>query len=199
MKLTCAGTKIANLLYPKTIRIGNKTTTKLLNAQVILKKSKRDVEIKILLNGQRNTQNLLSQKKKLRRAYFLSCLLRCLSTKMSVTHAMQAIFSCRIFIIHLDLIRYAPLFQKNKFDYDLNDILSMLFHSRIIAPSSNLSSLESAQRFLEQPKCELHQVYRALEVIANENDFFQSELYKSSQNVINKKRSPLLRLHQLLL
>jgi hypothetical protein len=42
-------------------------------------------------------------------------------------------------------------FKKNKFDYDLNDILSMLFHSRIIAPSSNLSSLESAQRFLEQP------------------------------------------------
>ena len=83
-------------------------------------------------------------------------------------------------------------FKKNKFDYDLNDILSMLFHSRIIAPSSNLSSLESAQRFLEQPKCELHQVYRALEVIANENDFFQSELYKSSQNVINKKKKSFI-------
>lgn len=83
-------------------------------------------------------------------------------------------------------------FKKNKFDYDLNDILSMLFHSRIIAPSSNLSSLESAQRFLEQPKCKLHQVYRALEVIANENDFFQSELYKSSQNVINKKKKSFI-------
>lgn len=81
--------------------------------------------------------------------------------------------------------------QKYKFDYDLNDILSMLVYSRIIAPGSKLSSLESAQRFLEQPKCELHQVYRALEVIAKENDFFQSELYKNSQNVINRKKEVL--------
>ena len=81
--------------------------------------------------------------------------------------------------------------DKYKFDYDLNDILSMLVYSRIIAPGSKLSSLESAQKFLEQPKCELHQVYRALEVIAKENDFFQAELYKSSQNVINRNREVL--------
>lgn len=81
--------------------------------------------------------------------------------------------------------------QKYKFDYDLNDILSMLVYSRIIAPGSKLSSLESAQRFLEQPKCELHQVYRALEVIAKENDLFQAELYKNSQNVINRKKEVL--------
>ena len=81
--------------------------------------------------------------------------------------------------------------DKYKFDYDLNDILSMLVYSRIIAPGSKLSSLESAQKFLEQPKCELHQVYRALEVIAKENDFFQAELYKNSQNVINRNREVL--------
>lgn len=92
----------------------------------------------------------------------------------------------------LGLDKICTSISKNKFDYDLNDILSMLFHSRIIAPGSNLSSLESAKRFLEQPKCELHQVYRALEVIANENDFFQSELYKSSQNVINKKKKSFI-------
>ena len=81
--------------------------------------------------------------------------------------------------------------EKYKFDYDLNDILSMLVYSRMIAPGSKLSSLQSAQRFLEQPKCELHQVYRALEVIAKENDFFQSELYKNSQNVINRNKEVL--------
>ena len=81
--------------------------------------------------------------------------------------------------------------EKYKFDYDLNDILSMLVYSRIIAPGSKLSSLESAQRFLEQPKCELHQVYRALEVIAKENDLFQAELYKNSQTVINRKKEVL--------
>lgn len=194
MKLTCAGTKKSPTYYiQKTIRIGNKTTTKTVERLGNIEEIKaRCGDQDPIEWAKEYAKNLLSQKKKLRRAYFLSCLLRCLLTKMSVTHAMQAIFSCRIFIIHLDLIRYAPLFQKNKFDYDLNDILSMLFHSRIIAPGSNLSSLESAQRFLEQPKCELHQVYRALEVIANENDFFQSELYKSSQNVINKKKKSFI-------
>lgn len=81
--------------------------------------------------------------------------------------------------------------EKYKFDYDLNDILSMLVYSRIIAPGSKLSLLENAQKFLEQPKCELHQVYRALEVIAKENDFFQAELYKNSQKVVNRKKEVL--------
>ena len=81
--------------------------------------------------------------------------------------------------------------EKYKFDYDLNEILSMLVYSRIIAPGSKLSSLESSQRFLEQPKCELHQIYRALEVIAKENDFFQSELYKNSQSIIARKKEVL--------
>ena len=81
--------------------------------------------------------------------------------------------------------------EKYKFDYDLNDILSMLVYSRIIAPGSKLSSLENAQKFLEQPKCELHQVNRALEVIAKENDFFQAELYKNSQKVVNRKKEVL--------
>lgn len=80
---------------------------------------------------------------------------------------------------------------KYKFDYDLNDILSMLVYSRIIAPGSKLSSLESAQNFLEPPRCGLHQIYRALEVIAKENDFFQSELYKNSQTVIRRKKKVL--------
>ena len=81
--------------------------------------------------------------------------------------------------------------EKYKFNYDLNDIFSMLVFSRIIAPGSKLSSLESAKRFLEQPKCELHQVYRALEVIAKENGFFQSELYKNSQKVADRRKEVL--------
>ena len=34
-------------------------------------------------------------------------------------------------------------------------------------------------------------MYRALEVIANENDFFQSELYKNSQNLVNRNNEVL--------
>lgn len=67
----------------------------------------------------------------------------------------------------------------------------MLVYSRIIAPGSKRASLTDAQAFLEQPQCELHQVYRALEILSRENDFFQSELYKNSQNVINRKKEVL--------
>ena len=80
---------------------------------------------------------------------------------------------------------------KYKFEYDLNAILSMLVYARIIAPGSKKSSLDSAQIFIEQPDCELHQVYRALEVIAKENDHFQAQLYKNSQSVIDRKKEIL--------
>ena len=49
---------------------------------------------------------------------------------------------------------------------------------RIIYPSSKLKTLELSKNFLEQPNFELHDVYRALEVIAKESDFIQSELIK---------------------
>jgi transposase len=78
-----------------------------------------------------------------------------------------------------------------KFDFDLNDILSVLVYSRIIAPGSKKSSLQQAQAFLEQPKCKLHQIYRGLEVLAQENDFFQSQLYKNSENVMHRNKGIL--------
>ena len=67
----------------------------------------------------------------------------------------------------------------------------MLVYSRIISPGSKRASLSDAQAFLEQPECDLHQIYRALEVISKENDFFQSELYKNSQSVIDRKKEVL--------
>lgn len=81
--------------------------------------------------------------------------------------------------------------KKYKFKYDLNDILSKLIFARIIFPSSKLATNELCQNFLEQPRFELHHIYRALEVLAKENDFIQSELYKNSLNV-SKRNSSIL-------
>ena len=81
--------------------------------------------------------------------------------------------------------------KKYKFKYDLNDILSKLIFARIIFPSSKLATNELCQNFLEQPNFELHHIYRALEVLAKENDFIQSELYKNSLN-ISKRNSSIL-------
>lgn len=64
--------------------------------------------------------------------------------------------------------------------YDLNEILSRLLYTRIMYPGSKLSSMEDARRFIEQPRCELHQVYRALSLLSGESDFIQAQVYRNS-------------------
>ena len=70
--------------------------------------------------------------------------------------------------------------KKHKNQYDLNEILSMLLYTRVLYPGSKRSSLEDAKRFLEQPKADIHQVYRALSVLAEEMDSIQADVYKRS-------------------
>lgn len=81
--------------------------------------------------------------------------------------------------------------KKYNFNFDLNDILSKLVYGRIIFPSSKLATNESSKKFLEQPKFELQHIYRALEIIAKENDFIQSELYKNSLHVMKRNTGVL--------
>lgn len=80
---------------------------------------------------------------------------------------------------------------KYKFEYDLNNILSRLLYGRIIFPTSKLGTYELSNKFIEQPKFELHNIYRALEVIAEENEFIQSELYKNSLKVSKRNTGVL--------
>ena len=69
---------------------------------------------------------------------------------------------------------------RHQFKYDLNAILSDLIYTRILEPSSKSSSFKAAGKFLEPPSYELHDVYRALSVLAKESDFIQTEVYKNS-------------------
>ena len=81
--------------------------------------------------------------------------------------------------------------NKYKFNYDLDNILSRLVYSRIIYPSSKLATFELSKKYIEQPNFELHDIYRALEVIAKETDFIQAELYKNSLK-ISKRNTNIL-------
>ena len=81
--------------------------------------------------------------------------------------------------------------DKYKFKYDLNNILSNLLYGRIIFPCSKLATHELSKKFIEQPNFELHDIYRALEVISKENNFIQSELYKNSLKV-SKRNTGIL-------
>ena len=70
--------------------------------------------------------------------------------------------------------------SRYKFEYDLNAILSDLIYTRVLVPSSKSSSFRTAEQFLEPPTYRLHDVYRALSVLAREMDFIQAEVYKNS-------------------
>ena len=81
--------------------------------------------------------------------------------------------------------------SRYKFNYNLDSILSRLVYSRIIFPASKLATNELSKNFIEQPDFDLHQIYRALEVISKESDFIQSELYNNSLKVYNRKKGIL--------
>lgn len=76
--------------------------------------------------------------------------------------------------------------DKHHYDYDLNAILSDLIYTRILEPGSKRSSFETAKNFLEAPTYQLHDIYRALNVLSEECDLIQSELYRNSKSVLKR-------------
>lgn len=81
--------------------------------------------------------------------------------------------------------------NRYSFDFDLNSILSDLIFARILSPSSKLSSHSFCKSLLEPPKYDIHQVYRALSVIAKGNDYIQSDVYRNSNFVISRNNRVL--------
>lgn len=81
--------------------------------------------------------------------------------------------------------------DKYKFKYDINAILSDLIYVRILEPASKRSSYKTASEFLEKPSYQLHDIYRALDVLGNECDFIQSEVYKNS-HLLGKRNDAIL-------
>lgn len=70
--------------------------------------------------------------------------------------------------------------SRHDFEYPIQSIFMDLIYSRILHPSSKKGSFDFAHTLLVQPKHELHHVYRALSVLAQESDYIQSEIYKNS-------------------
>ena len=81
--------------------------------------------------------------------------------------------------------------KKHGFKYNLNSIFSRLIYTRILYPSSKLGTFEDSHKFIEQPNFELHQIYRALSVIAEESDYIQATLFKNSMK-LNKRKTGVI-------
>jgi len=83
------------------------------------------------------------------------------------------------------------IMKKSKASFDLNHILSDLVFSRILYPTSKRSSFELSFQYLEQPNYELHDVYRALDLLSDSISLIQSEVYKNSSKVCKRNTSVL--------
>lgn len=81
--------------------------------------------------------------------------------------------------------------NRHKFTFNLNSILSRLIYSRIIFPASKFATCELSKKFIEQPDFELHDIYRALEVLSEETDYIQAQLYKNSLSICERNRGIL--------
>jgi len=76
--------------------------------------------------------------------------------------------------------------QKYNFEYDLNEILSRLLYLRILHPTSKKGTFEHSKELLESVNFQSHQIYRALEVLAEQSDFIEEKVYKNSLNVVDR-------------
>lgn len=80
---------------------------------------------------------------------------------------------------------------RHDYSYNLQSILSDLIYARVLSPNSKRSSYAFAKTLLERPKYELHDVYRALSVLASESDYIQAEIYRNSQ-FLHKRKTQIL-------
>jgi transposase len=77
--------------------------------------------------------------------------------------------------------------SRNRFDYDLDAIVSRLVFGRILHPASKQATYEFSACLIERPAFSVHQVYRALEVLCAEDDIIQSKLYENSAKIAQRK------------
>lgn len=77
------------------------------------------------------------------------------------------------------------------FDFDLGEIAECLIVGRMLAPSSKKSTFGWCQSLVEPPSFSMHQVYRALSVLAERSDAIQSALYEASGR-LHRRRTGVL-------
>jgi transposase len=185
MRLKVTKSKNAASLYVIKSVYNNKTQS---NSSVIVEKLGTEAELRKKLNGQdpyewaKNYIEELNQKEKeLKR----EVIVKYNQSKLIDKDKQRSFNGGYLFlqkIYHqLGLHTICKKISSNyKFAFNLDSILSRLIYGRILYPSSKLNTSQQSKKLLEQPDFELQHIYRALEVIAKETDFIQSELYKNS-------------------
>ncbi len=76
--------------------------------------------------------------------------------------------------------------QKYRFNFDINKVVECLLYSRIIWPSSKLSTFEQSKKLIGNYNFELQHVYRTLSYLSKEMDNIQKQLFDYSNKIINR-------------
>ena len=88
----------------------------------------------------------------------------------------------------LGMDRICASIQKNAdFSFNLSDILQKLCYGRILDPRSKVGTFEFSKKLLQQPDFEVHQMYRALDVFADNFDDIQAKLYQNTLKLGKRK------------
>ena len=76
--------------------------------------------------------------------------------------------------------------NKYKFTFDINEIVECLLYSRIIWPSSKLSTFEQSKKLIGNYNFDLQHVYRTLSYLSKEMENIQKELFDYSNKIIDR-------------
>ena len=103
------------------------------------------------------------------------------------TFQVGYLFLQKIFY-ELGMDRICAFIQKNAdFSFNLSDILQKLCYGRILDPRSKVGTFDFSKKLLQQPDFEVHQMYRALDVLADNFDDIQAKLYQNTLKLGKRK------------
>ncbi len=74
-----------------------------------------------------------------------------------------------------------------KIEYSLNDVMQLLLYTRILYPGSKRESFARKKNFPRSFKCELHELYRALDYFAKYKDDLLVHLHEHVRQNYNRK------------
>lgn len=197
MKLNISKSKNAEQLYIcKTIRINkNKTTSKIIkklgSMASLLPKFDNDRE-KVIAWGKAQAKIMTEEEKQSVMKVAIE-----VSEAQRTMPGQQLRYNCGYLFLEKiyhqlglhDICR--DISMRYKFKYDLSDILSALVFTRVTDPSSKKSSFEAAKTYIQQPTFVLHDIYRSLDVLAENSEEIQSRLYENSLNTVNRNTNIL--------
>jgi len=182
------------LYIQKSIRKNGKCTSMIVESLGILSKlmeEKNMSEEEVIAWGEKRAKELTDNEESNSKAIVVK-----LFQNATISSDKRTYRSGQLFLqaIYSDF-RFKKVFRniksRNVYEYDAESIFSDLIFTRILEPGSKRSSYISAQTFLETPKYEEHQIYRALSLFSKEMDYILKETYKNS-NYVTKRNNRIL-------